>query len=83
MKESCPNRMITIFKESDGQWSMRRFLAFLFAVAGLFTGIFTAITRQEWQVIVASFCAPAAVSVLLLICTTITDVTDIVKAVKG
>lgn len=75
--------MITIFKESNGQWSMRRFLAFLFALCGMFAGIYTAITHQDWQVIVASFCSPAAVSVFLLICTTITDVTDIVKAVKG
>ena len=75
--------MIEIFKESNGQWSMRRFLALFFAIAGLFSGVFVAITSHSWQVIVACFCAPAGVSVLLLICTTITDVTDIVNAVKG
>lgn len=75
--------MFSMFKEENGQTSMRRVCAFLFAIVSVGCGIFSVVNKMDWQVILGSFLAPAAVSVLLLFFTTWTDVSGLVKAVKG
>lgn len=73
----------TVFKESDGQWSMRRVLAFLFALASIGCGITSLILKAVWQVIACAFGIPGIISIILLFFTTWTDVSTVVNAVKG
>lgn len=74
--------MFTMFKEENGQTSMRRVCAFLFAIVSIGCGIFSVVTKMSWQTILCSFIAPAAVSILLLFFTTWTDVSTLIKAAK-
>ena len=69
-----------IFKEADGQWSMRRVLAFALAVAGIVSGIQS--FGQDWQTVAASFGIPIAAALVLLFFTTWGDIAAIVNAVK-
>lgn len=62
---------------------MRRFIAFIFAVAGIVAGIMTIIYGMEWKAIAAAFGIPGIISVVCLICTTVSDVTKVVESVKG
>lgn len=73
----------TVFKESDGQWSMRRVLAFLFALASIGCGITSLVLKAVWQVIACAFGIPGIISIILLFFTTWTDVSTVVNAVKG
>lgn len=73
----------TVFKESDGQWSMRRVLAFLFALASIGCGITSLILKSVWQVIACAFGIPGIISIILLFFTTWADVSTVVNAVKG
>ncbi|MCQ2585603.1 MAG: hypothetical protein MJ185_08425 [Treponema sp.] len=73
----------TVFKENDGQWSMRRVLAFLFALASIGCGITSLILKAVWQVIACAFGIPGIISIILLFFTTWTDVSTVVNAVKG
>lgn len=73
----------TVFKESDGQWSMRRVLAFLFALASIGCGVTSLILKAVWQVIACAFGIPGIISIILLFFTTWTDVSTVVNAVKG
>lgn len=73
----------TVFKESDGQWSMRRVLAFLFALASIGCGITSLILKAVWQVIACAFGVPGLICIILLFFTTWTDVSTVVNAVKG
>jgi hypothetical protein len=67
--------ILTIFCEADGNFSMRRVLAFVLTVAG----IVLLFTQASWQ--------PGAVSIgaalLLLFFTTWGDVAAVIKAAKG
>ena len=69
-----------IFKEADGQWSMRRVLAFALACAGIVSGIQS--FGQEWQVVAASFGIPIAAALILLFFTTWSDIAAIINAAK-
>lgn len=69
-----------IFKESDGQWSMRRVLAFALAVSGIVAGIQS--FGQEWQVVAVSFGIPIAAALILLFFTTWSDIASIINAAK-
>ena len=73
----------TVFKESDGLWSMRRVLAFLFALTSIGCGIASLVLKSGWQTVACAFGAPGAISILLLFFTTWTDVSAVVNAVKG
>ena len=74
--------MLTIFKEVNGQWSMRRFTAFIFVLAGVSSGLISVLKQSEWQVIAACFGVPGILALAMLICTTVSDVKEIVSAVK-
>lgn len=69
----------TAFKESTGEWSMRRLMAFLFALAGVSAGCVAVGFDRSWQVVAVSFGVPAVIAVILLICTTVADI----KALAG
>ena len=73
----------TVFKESDGEWSMRRVLAFLFGLAAIGCGITSLVLKAVWQVVACSFGVPGVICLLLLFFTTWTDVSTVVNAVKG
>lgn len=73
----------TVFKESDGQWSMRRVLAFLFALASIGCGIAALVLKATWQIVACAFGIPGLICIILLFFTTWTDVSTVVNAVKG
>jgi len=66
--------ILILFQEDNRVWSMRRVLAFVFALAGIVLGA----CGLPWQ-IVAIFIGAA---LLLLFFTTWADVANVVKAVK-
>lgn len=72
----------TVFKEADGEWSMRRVLAFLFGLAAIGCGTASLILKQSWQVVACAFGVPGIICLLLLFFTTWADVSGIVKALK-
>ena len=73
----------TVFKETDGQWSMRRVLAFLFGLASIGCGIRSLVLKAVWQIVACAFGVPGIICILLLFFTTWTDVSTVVNAVKG
>lgn len=62
---------------------MRRFIAFLFGVAGVSAGIVSILLKCDWQTVAVSFGIPGIISVMCLVCTTVSDVTKVVESVKG
>ncbi|MBQ0167856.1 MAG: hypothetical protein KBT02_12180 [Treponema sp.] len=72
----------TVFKESDGEWSMRRVLAFLFGLAAIGCGITSLVLKAVWQVVACSFGVPGVICLLLLFFTTWADVSGLAKALK-
>lgn len=73
----------TVFKESTGEWSMRRVLAFLFGLSSIGCGIASLVLKAVWQIVACAFGVPGAICILLLFFTTWTDVSTVVSAVKG
>lgn len=74
--------MITMFKEANGQYSMRRISAFIFVVSGVSAGLISVLKQSDWKIIVASFGVPGILALAMLILTTVSDVKEIVSAVK-
>ena len=72
-----------IFKESDGAWSMRRVLAFLFAVLGLGAGVASISFGAVWQVVAIAFGFPIVASLILLFFTTWAEVIAIINAFRS
>jgi hypothetical protein len=72
-----------IFKESDGAWSMRRVLAFLFGVLGLGAGTAAVSFGAVWQVVAIAFGFPILACLILLFFTTWTDVIAIINAFRS
>lgn len=74
--------ILTMFREENGQVSMRRVLAFLLVLCaiGLFLGGFF-IDKESWYVFLPGIACLVG-SLLLLFFTTWSDVAEIVKAVK-
>lgn len=73
----------TVFKESDGQWSMRRVLAFLFGLAAIGCGIASLALKAVWQIVACAFGVPGVICILLLFFTTWNDISAVVSAAKG
>lgn len=73
---------LSIFKESDGAWSMRRVLAFIGFICGIGCGLAALFLSRTWQDIAISFGLPMSASLILLFFTTWTDVIAIINAVK-
>ena len=74
--------MITMFKEANGMFSMRRVLSFIFVVSGVSAGLISVLKQSDWKIIVASFGVPGILALAMLILTTVSDVKEIVSAVK-
>lgn len=72
-----------VFKESSGDWSMRRLLAFLFGLASIACGAVAIHLKMDWKVIAAGSGVPGVICLLLLLFTTWDDIALIVHAVKG
>jgi hypothetical protein len=72
---------LTIFKEENGQWSVRRILAFisLFAAVAL---AYAALDYNGWYVYIPMIVL-TAFSALMLFFTTWSDIKDVVAAAKG
>lgn len=70
------------FKESTGEWSMRRVLAFILVIAGIASGFMAVRHGLEKWAIVASFGVPIGFGCLLLLFTTWEDVKNVVVAVR-
>ena len=73
----------TAFKESSGEWSMRRLLAFLFGLAGIAAAILCILLSVEWKTVAVAVGLPLAACLVLLLFTTWADVEGIVNAAKG
>lgn len=71
---------LSVFKEENGLWSIRRVLAFLFAVLGLGAGVASISFGAVWQVVAIAFGFPILASLILLFFTTWTDVIAIINA---
>ena len=72
-----------IFKESNGDWSMRRVLAFLFGVLGLVAGTAAVSFGAVWQVVAIAYGFPILAALILLFFTTWTDVIAIINAFRS
>lgn len=72
----------TVFKESTGEWSMRRVLAFLFGLAAIGCGITSLVLKSAWQIVACAFGLPGLICILLLFFTTWDDISNIVSAAK-
>ena len=73
---------MNIFQEADGDFSMRRLLAFLFALVSFVAGLICVYKGEPWQAIAVSFGIPAVTSILLLFFTTWGDVAQITGSIK-
>ena len=64
--------------------SSRRMIAFLYAISGIFSGIYCIYKGHiEWSTIASAFGIPALVCIVLLFFTTWGDLTKTVAAVRG
>lgn len=70
------------FQGVSGGFSMRRILAFIFALSGIAGGILTIVFKLSWQHVAAAFGVPALASVILLFFTTWTDIASVIEKVK-
>lgn len=75
--------MLTMFKELNGLVSMRRILSFLFSVAGVSGGMLALVKQSDWKIVASAFGVPGVLSLGFLILTTVSDVKEIVSAVKA
>ncbi len=73
----------TVFKETSGEWSMRRLLAFLFGLTGLAIAVLCIVRPVEWKTAAVVVGVPFAACLVLLLFTTWADVEGIVSAAKG
>lgn len=73
----------SIFKEENGLVSMRRVLAFIFAIVSIVAGFTALFLSSGWQVVLVSFGVPLFGAIILLFFTTWTDVSGVISAVKG
>ena len=76
-------KMDTVFKETDGQWSMRRVLACLFGLTAIGCETKAIVMGADWQVVACAFGVPGLLCLLLLLFTTWTDIASVVHAAKG
>ena len=74
--------ILSMFKEANGQYSMRRVLSFIFALAGVSGGIISTLFQSDWKIVCASFGVPGILALAMLILTTVSDIKEIVSAVK-
>ena len=75
--------ILSMFKEASGHWSMRRVSAFIFVLASVSGGLISVLKQSEWQVVAVAFGVPGVLSLCFLILTTVSDVKEIVSAVKA
>lgn len=73
---------MSIFKEENGLVSMRRVLAFVFAIASIVCGVYSIVIGAVWQVVLVAFGVPIFATILLLFFTTWTDVSEVINAIK-
>lgn len=74
---------IHFLQEADGSWSLRRLLAILFFMLAAVALVLCILRGAEVLVILAAVGLPIAASILLMFFTTWSDITSLVKAVKG
>ncbi len=76
-------KMFTVFKEPNGQWSMRRTLAFIFSVVAVVASVLMVINQSDFKLALAIICPLLITVLLLLFFTTWSDVARVVKVAKG
>jgi len=76
------NTRANIFQEEDGAFSMRRLLAFLFALVSFVAGLLCVFYRLDWKAITAAFGIPATACILMLFFTTWTDIAQVTGSIK-
>lgn len=74
---------LSVFKESTGEWSMRRLLAFFLVVSGIVAGFLAICKGLETKSIAVAFACPIFFGCLLLLFTTWGDLKQIVAAARG
>ncbi|MBQ0003598.1 MAG: hypothetical protein KBT21_08665 [Treponema sp.] len=71
------------FQGTSGGYSMRRLIAFLFAIAGILGGCFSIWKGYDWKIIAASFGVPSLSMLFLMFFTTWDDISKVVSFKKG
>lgn len=79
---SVTNIKANIFQEENGAFSMRRLLAFLFALVSFVAGLLCVVYRLDWKAITAAFGIPATACILMLFFTSWTDIAQITENLK-
>lgn len=74
---------LSVFKEENGLFSMRRVLAAFFSVCSIGCGITAIVKSASWQVTAVAFGVPVIAVLFLMFFTTWGDVAAVAKAVKG
>lgn len=74
---------ITIFTDENGHASMRRFLAFILALASVGFGIGAIFIETTWQTLLVAMGLPLTGSLLFMFFTTWEAVGSVISAVKG
>ena len=72
-----------IFEETKNSFSMRRVLAFMFAIVSFVAGLMCIYKGESWQAIAVAFGIPALTSILLLFFTTWTDIAQVTGNFTG
>ena len=71
------------FFQENGAFSMRRLLAFIFALASIGGGVFSLAVSAAWQIVLCAFGAPMCGSILMMFFTPWQDVAQIAQSARG
>lgn len=72
------------FRGKSGQISMRRVIAFFYALAGIAAGFYCLYKDMtDWKVLAIAFGLPSLVSIILLLFTTWADLSGTIDSVRG
>jgi hypothetical protein len=74
--------MSSLFEEQDGLKSMRRVLAFMFALTSILGGILSVILKSEWKLVALAYGIPAFVTIILLLFTTWESIVKLIESIR-
>lgn len=84
-KEKIKKSNNNFFTETENVFSMRRLLAFIFAVLATVTSILLIVLHFDatWQTILVLIGVPVIAVIFLMTCSTISEATEVIYAFKG
>lgn len=75
----------TVFKEGNenSPFSVRRFISFILVIDSIFNTVFAMIHKvDDWHIFLVIMGVPLLVATLLLFCTTVNDVVELMTNIK-